>query len=105
MPGMSQDPNQNRVAPLTGTEAKTPLDRAKQIQEMQRALEAQPVAPAHVQAPAETQAPAKTTPSGTGHVAVFDAQPVAQVDMLKGPATTGADQAVYGAKQADTAAL
>jgi hypothetical protein len=104
MPGMSQDPNQNSVAPLTGTEAKTPLDRAKQIQEMQRALETQPVAPAQVQAPAETQAPAKSTPSGTGHVAaVFDAQPVAQVDMLKGPATTGADQAVYGAKQADTA--
>jgi hypothetical protein len=107
MASMSQDPNQNRVAGVTGTEPKTPLERAKQIQEMQRAVEAQQVQPAATQTPsaAAVTTPAKTTASGSEHLAVFDVNPVAQVDTLKGPSTAGADQAVYGAKQADAAAL
>ena len=39
MTTMSQDQNSGRVAPVVGNDAKTPLDRAKQIQEMQRQLE------------------------------------------------------------------
>jgi hypothetical protein len=105
---MSQDPNQNRVAGITGTEPKTPLERAKQIQEMQRAAEAQQAQPVATHAPAAagTSTPPQTTASGSNHVAaMFDVTPVAQVDTLKGPSTAGADQAVYGAKQADHAAI
>src|SRR4051812_25274806 len=97
---MSQDPNQNRVAPLAGTEAKTPLERAKQIQEMQRALEAQPV---QAQSPAakvqDTQAAVSTSLQKAAEV--FDAKPVEQVNLIKGPNNSGADAGVYGAKQVD----
>lgn len=105
MPGMSQDPNQNRVAGITGAEAKTPLDRAKQIQEMQRQLEStpvqpQPAGPAQVK---DTQAAVSTTLQKA--VEVFDAKPVEQVNLIKGPSNTAADSGVYGAKQVDESAL
>ena len=109
---MSQDPNQSRIGAITGTEAKTPAERGKQIQELQElqraaeAKQAQPAAPAqNTAAAAGTTAPPKTTASGSEHLAVYDVNPVAQVDMLKGPSSAGTDQAVYGAKQADAASL
>ena len=102
---MSQDPNQGRVAPLSAPDTKTLLERAKQIQEMQRALEAQPAAKVATQAATAPQTSDKPTSSGSNHLAVFDVKPVEQVNMLTGPSATGADQAVYGAKQADVASL
>lgn len=100
---MSQDPNQNRVGALSGTEAKTPLDRAKQIQELQRAFDSQPVAPqvqaqtpvAEVHVPVPAQKP----------VEVFDAKPVEQVNKLTNKGDVGADAALYAANQVDESSL
>jgi hypothetical protein len=103
MGSMSQDQNGNRVGAVAPNEAKTPLDRAKQIQEMQRAMETQPAAP--VAAPVPTATPQKATQSGSSNVAVLAAPAVQHAEALKGPNGAAADQAIFGAKQADEANL
>lgn len=102
---MSQDPKQSRVGALSGAEAKTPLERAKQIQEMQRQLDAQPVAP---QAPPATQtneAQKTAAPVLQKAAEVFEPKPVEPVNVISGPIIHGADQLGYGATQVDESAL
>jgi hypothetical protein len=96
---MSKEPD-GRVNAPSRTEAKTPLERAQQIQEMQRAMEAQPVA---------TPAAAPVKQAEQVHqaqkiVEVFEAKQVQQVE-LKPTGTNPADQAAYASAQKDVNAL
>ncbi len=106
---MSQEPKQNRVGALGGTEPKTPLDRARQIQEMQRQMEtppqvaqpsANPSTPAHAQH-AEKAAPVLMQKAAE----VFEPKPVEPVAVITGPVNQGADQLGYGATQVEDAKL
>lgn len=101
---MSQDQKQNRVGALSGSEAKSPLDRAKQIQEMQRQMEAMPVAPAK-QAPPAVQAQAAVATSLQKLVETFDAKPVEAVNLIKNEGNVSADAALYGSQQVDESSL
>src|SRR5262245_37934053 len=108
---MGQDQNSNRnVGALSRAEPKTPLERAKQIQEMQRQLETQQPATSPTatpqpgaQHPNETQAAVSVSLQKA--VEVFDAKPVEQVNVIAAPLKQGADQLGYGATQVDEAAL
>jgi hypothetical protein len=103
---MSQDQNGNRVGAVAPNEAKTPMDRAKQIQEMQRAAEAPPAAP--VAAPTAAPAPLATSqkPMSSGSSReVFAAPAVQHTEALKGPNRAAADAAIFGAKQVDEAGI
>ncbi len=101
---MSQDQKQNRVGALSGSEAKTPLERAKQIQEMQRQMDAMPVAPAK-QAPPAVQAQAAVATSLQKLVETFDAKPVEAVNLIKNEGNVSADAALYGSQQVDESSL
>ena len=111
---MSNDPKQDRVSALTGTEAKTPLERARQIQEMQRAMEAQqPQAQTfdsaqHAQQAQSAQSAQAATQAQVAQAAhaVFDPRPVTAAEqVLKQPPANPAEQAAYGKVQKDPAAL
>lgn len=106
MPRMSQDQKNNRVGALTGAEAKTPLDRAKQIQEMQAQMDSMSIAPAPVKtpvAPEATQAAVATNLQKL--VETFDAKPVEAVNLIKNEGNVSADAQLYGAKQVDEGSL
>ena len=110
---MSQD-NQNRgPGQVSRAQPKTPLERAQQIQEMQRQADAQPAnnttpaaATTHAQAPATQQV---HEAAAAQHVAqtkdVVDVKPVEQVHIIAPPSSSGLDQAIYGTKQVDDCAL
>jgi hypothetical protein len=107
---MSNDQNQNRGAgAVSRAQPKTPLERAQQIQEMQRQMDAQPTT---TQAP-QTQTPAAQVnqASPAKEVAVqkavetFEVKAPEPVAVITGPQTQGADQLGYGATQVDEAAL
>ena len=101
---MSQDQKQNRVGALSGSEAKSPLDRAKQIQEMQRQMESLPVAPVKQQTPA-VQAQAAVATSLQKLVETFDAKPVEAANLIKNEGNVKADAALYGSQQVNESAL
>ena len=105
---MSQDPKQGRVAGLGGTEAKTPLDRARQIQEMQRQAEQPQVAQpaANPAKPAHAQHTEKSAPIAMKQAAeVFEAKAAEPVAVISEPLKQGADQLGYGATQVEDAKL
>ncbi|MHB8879556.1 MAG: hypothetical protein ACYC8T_38165 [Myxococcaceae bacterium] len=94
---MAEDQNK-RPAPVSVTERASPMDRVKQIQDLQRAAEAKPSLPARPAAAASgPEAP-------RAPMAAFEAQAVrrATADV---PRPTGAEQAIYGRAQVDPAKL
>ncbi|MBL8949388.1 MAG: hypothetical protein JNK82_01335 [Myxococcaceae bacterium] len=105
---MSQEPKQNPVAGLGRAEAKTPLERARQIQELQRQAEqplntqpaANPAKPTHVQ---HTE---KSAPIAMKQAAeVFEPKAAEPVAVISEPLKQGADQLGYGATQVEDAKL
>ncbi len=101
---MSQDQNANRLDSLTGPEPKTPADRARQIQQMQEAQRMAELAPVQIQPTEALSAPA-TTASAAQHLAMFDVNPVAQVNVLQTASADPASQIAYGKNQAEPAAV
>lgn len=103
MPAMSKDQNPNHVAPVGGPEAKTPLDRARAVQELQRAAEAAGVqASAPVARGSEAQPSVGSgVPHSSGNFDVTRSAPSA----LTAARPTGADAVAYGASQVDDASL
>ncbi len=96
---MSQNPNERKPVPVGQEIAKTPADRVRLIQEMQRAAEAAPV---H-----QTQAPAQTAQVGKPAVAsdafaVKGANPVQQALAAK---TSPTEVATYAKLQKSAASL
>lgn len=105
---MSQDQKNNRVGALSGPEAKTPLDRANQIREMQAQMDSMPIAPAPVKTPAiapEQAAQAAVATNLQKMVETFDARPVEAVSLIKNEGDVSADAQLYGAKQVDESSL
>lgn len=106
---MSQDPKQNRVGPMGGTEPKTPLERARQIQELQRQMDAQPQVAqpvANPSTPQHAQHTEKAAPLLMQKAAeVFEPKTVEPVAIITGPINQGADQLGYGATQVEDAKL
>jgi hypothetical protein len=100
-----QDQKPARLGGIGAAEPKSPADRARLVQEMQRQLEAQPVTP-H-QAPAATTPTKQVTQTGPTQQTreVFEAKPVQEVHVIGAPTKSGADQVAYGANQASVGSL
>lgn len=99
------DDKQNPLAPLSGVESKSPADRVRQIQEMQRAMEAAPIATPKPSAPAVAAAAAAVvqTPGVADAFKVAAAQSVKAV--LKEEKVRPQEHATYGKVQADVSSL
>jgi hypothetical protein len=77
---MSQDQGQKPAAPISRAEAKTPLERARQIQEMQRQMDTQAPQAATQAAPTQqAEAPQQMERVQQTHE-VFEAKPVTPAD-------------------------
>ena len=101
--GFVKQQDTERVGGIGQSEAKTPMDRARQIQEMQRQMDAQQV-PQQAQ---EVHTPAQAAPAAQVQQqhAVFEAQAVAKINIPKSNEANPAEQALYGKAQADVGAL
>jgi hypothetical protein len=77
---MSNDQNQKPAAPIAPAQAKTPLERARQIQEMQRAMESQAPQQATQAAPTQAAHAPETAERVQQTHEVFEAKPVSPAD-------------------------
>lgn len=96
------DDKSNQTAPVGGIEAKSPADRVRQIQELQRAMEAAPAASA-------PPAPVAVAPPAVAATALGDAFAVAAAQalkpVLKEEKVDPRQHATYGRVQADVSSL
>lgn len=103
---MSNDQGQKPAAPISPSQAKTPAERARQIQEMQRAMESQ--------APQQTNQAAPAAPTQQAHAPetaervqqaheVFEAKPATPADQAA--KTQPAEVQAYAKAQAPVQAL
>jgi hypothetical protein len=100
---MAQDPNSNRSAGIAPAAPKSPLERAQQIQEMQRQAQTQPVQQATTSPPPAVKEAVVADKVRTKEV--FEVNKVEPTNIINGPSSSGLDQAIYGTKQVDDRAL
>ena len=99
------DEKSNQTAPIGGVDAKSPADRVRQMQEMQRAMEAAPVAAQPAPSAPVAAPPVATHPTGLVGDAFAVAAAHAIKAVLKEEKVDPTQHATYGRVQADVSAL